>query len=128
MPGCRCPELAAFSGELKSRTQELAVLQHLPACAPSLQHLLLSACEAISDRELWVAALGAIILACRLLQSVNICLQGYAYSSVTSSFKQVPHLPVLSWRHLVCGNAQLLTSAASPADVNMQEPVQCNPL
>ncbi len=127
MPECRCPELAAFSGELESRAQELAVLQHLPACAPSLQHLLLSA-GAISDREHGFAALGAIILACRLLQSVNICLQSCAHSSVTSSFKQVPHLPVLSWRHLVCGTAQPLTSAASPADVDIQDPVQCNSL
>ena len=127
MPNCRCPELTAFSGELESRAQELAVLQHLPACAPSLQHLLLSA-GAMSDREHGFAALGAIILACRLLQSVNICLQGNAYSSLASSSKQVHYLPVLSWLHPVCGTAQPRTSAASPADVDMQEPVQCNSL
>ena len=85
----RCPRLAAYSGELESREQALTILQQLPACAPKLQHLLLAVYEAMSDLEHGVAALGAVISACELLQSVNICLQDCGPDCVATGLKQV---------------------------------------
>ena len=129
MRHCRCPRLVAFFGELESREQALTILQHLPACAPSLQHLLLAAFDAMSDLEHGVAALGSVISACELLQSVNICLQDCGPSSVATSLKQVQSshgvnpsilympVPVLSNTRLPCSCcSSALPASGSRAD------------
>ena len=93
---CSCPKLAAFSGELESSTQVLTLQQHLPACAPSLQHMLLAAYVAMTGLESAIAAIGPVISACTSLQSLNICLQDCPIGSATSECKQARTLPYLS--------------------------------
>ena len=104
--------MAAFSGELEFRAQVLVILDHLPACAPGLQHLLLAAYGALADLELGrqgnLEALGAVISACRLLRSVNICLQDGAESKATVNFQ-----PPAASKQVHCSHVVNLISCAS---------------
>ena len=72
---CRCPKVVAFSGELESSTQVLTLQQHLPACGPSLRHMLLAANVSMSGLESAISAFGPVISSCSQLHSFNICLQ-----------------------------------------------------
>lgn len=94
--GCSCPKLAAFSGELGSSAQVLTLQQHLPACAPGLQHMLLAAYVAMAGLESAIAAIGPVISACVSLQSLNICLQDCPFGSGISECKQARTLPYIS--------------------------------
>ncbi|CAL5224104.1 g6735 [Coccomyxa viridis] len=71
----RCPKVVAFSGELESSTQVLTLQQHLPACGPSLRHMLLAANVSMSGLESAISAFGPVISSCSQLHSFNICLQ-----------------------------------------------------
>ena len=92
---CSCHKLVAFSGELESSTQVLTLQQYLPACAPSLQHMLLAAYVGMSGLESAIAALGPVVFACTQLQSLNVCLQDCPFSSSTSEYKQVLFSPAI---------------------------------
>ncbi len=89
---CRCPKLVAFSGEIESSTQVLTLQRHLPACSPSLRHMLLAASVSMAGLESAIAALGPVVCACSELQSFNICLQNRPCSSAAPENKQVGRL------------------------------------